>query len=83
MNTPPNLVSGASDLESQLSQHRDYLVRFARQRLQDPALVEDLVQEILLAALEGAGRFAGRASVRTWLTAILLRRLADGLMVGR
>lgn len=63
----------------QLSGHRPYLVRFASRHLRDAALVQDMVQETLLAALQGAERFENKASVRTWLTAILLRRIADSL----
>lgn len=63
----------------QLSGHRPYLVRFASRHLRDAAQVQDMVQETLLAALQGAERFENKASVRTWLTAILLRRIADTL----
>lgn len=35
---------------------------------------EDLCQETFLAAYEGIGRFGGRSSFKTWLTAILIRR---------
>jgi RNA polymerase sigma-70 factor (ECF subfamily) len=60
-----------------VAEHRAYLVRFARQRLQDAALVEDVVQDTIVAALQGAAQFEGKASARTWLTGILLRRIAD------
>ncbi|MDH5538516.1 MAG: sigma-70 family RNA polymerase sigma factor [Rhizobacter sp.] len=60
-----------------VSSHRPYLLRFARRRLQDPALIEDMVQETLLAALQGGACFEHWASLRTWLTGILLRRIAD------
>ncbi len=63
----------------ELSTHRPYLVRFARRQLSDFSLVEDVVQETLLAALQGAERFEHKASPRTWLTGILLRRIADGV----
>lgn len=67
------------DFADELSSHRPYLVRFARRQLSDFALVEDVVQETLLAALQGAGRFEHKASARTWLTSILVRRIADGV----
>lgn len=35
---------------------------------------EDLMQDTFLAALEGIGRFEGRSSFRTWLTAIAFRQ---------
>jgi len=37
---------------------------------------EDLLQETFTGALRGLERFEGRSSVKTWLTAILLRRVA-------
>lgn len=63
-----------------LQDHRRLLYRFAVKAVRDPALAEDLVQETFLAALGGAGsRFAGRSSVRTWLTGILKHKIADAL----
>lgn len=62
-----------------VSGQRPYLVRYARRHLHDPALVEDVVQDTLLAGLTGAESFAHRASLRTWLTAILRRRIVDGV----
>ncbi|MBX3604799.1 MAG: sigma-70 family RNA polymerase sigma factor [Piscinibacter sp.] len=60
-----------------LAEHRPYLLRMAARRVPDAALAEDLVQETLLAALQGAAPFEARAALRTWLTGILLRRCAD------
>ena len=53
------------------------LLRYARQRVGKDELARDLVQETWVAALEGMSRFAGRASLKTWLTAILRRKIAD------
>lgn len=60
-----------------LAQHRPQLVKFAQRRLRDPAAAEDVVQETLLAALEGAARFQGDAAVGTWLTGILKHKILD------
>jgi RNA polymerase sigma-70 factor, ECF subfamily len=62
-----------------VSRLRPYLVRVARARLRDDALADDMVQDTLLAALDGGSAFRGEAALRTWLTAILLRRIADGM----
>jgi RNA polymerase sigma-70 factor, ECF subfamily len=63
-----------------LKDHTRLLYRFALKNVRDPALAEDLVQDTFLAALAGAGsRFAGRSSVRTWLTGILKHKIADAL----
>lgn len=63
-----------------LKEHTRLLYRFALKNVRDPSLAEDLVQETFLAALAGAAdRFAGRSSVRTWLTGILKHKIADAL----
>jgi RNA polymerase sigma-70 factor, ECF subfamily len=77
--TPANAPSPATAFVAELSQHRQYLVHFARRRLHDDAQAEDSVQETLLAALQGHAAFDHRASLRTWLTGILLRRISDSL----
>ena len=59
--------------------HGDYLFRFAVKRVGDPDAAEEVVQEALLAALAGRHAFHGRCSERTWLTAILKRKVADWL----
>ena len=62
-----------------LDEHGDALYRYARFRLNDAALAEDLVQETLLAALQAQGSFAGRSTERTWLIGILKNKLIDHL----
>lgn len=62
-----------------ISRERGYLMRYARLQLRDPALAEDAVQETLLAAVEGATRFSGKSTLRTWLTGILKHKLMDQL----
>lgn len=62
-----------------LGLHRGYLLRVARRHLRDPALAEDTVQDALLAALQARQGFGGRSTLRTWLTGILLHRIADAL----
>ena len=65
----------AEDIEKQ----RGYLLRYALLQLRNPAHAEDAVQETLLAALEGRERFAGKSSLRTWLTGILKHKVIDHL----
>jgi RNA polymerase sigma-70 factor (ECF subfamily) len=43
---------------------------------QDPD-VDDVVQQVFLAALDGAARFDGRSKVSTWLVGIATRRALD------
>jgi RNA polymerase sigma-70 factor (ECF subfamily) len=72
-------VDAVIDFDAAVSAERPYLLRFARQRLRDAALVEDVVHDTLLAALQSAARYEQRASLRTWLTGILLHKIADGV----
>lgn len=56
---------------------RPQLLRLAIARVGDPHRAEDLVQETLLAAIRGRAPFAGRSRFRTWITGILLHKVAD------
>jgi RNA polymerase sigma-70 factor (ECF subfamily) len=57
--------------------HRDYLVRFARRKLHDPMLAEDVVHDVFEAVIAGRAAFGGRAALRSWLTAILKNKIVD------
>lgn len=63
--------------DQDLQQYRSYLLRYALLQLRDPDLAEDVVQETLLAALEGRARFSGKSSHKTWLTGILKHKIID------
>ncbi len=63
-----------------LAPHRNQLVGYARRRLQDPALAEDLVHdtfEAALAARAANAGFAGRGALRSWLVGILKHKIVD------
>ncbi len=61
----------------ELVSHRAYLVRFARRKLRDPLLAEDLVHDVFEAVLGGRATFAGRSALRSWLTGILKHKIVD------
>jgi len=63
----------------ELERHRPYLLRFALLQLRDRSTAEDAVQDTLLAAIQGAARFAGQSSVRTWLVGILKHKIIDSI----
>lgn len=65
----------AGSPEDWLDEHGDVLFGYACRRVKDRETAEELVQETLLAALEGRRRFAGRSTVRTWLVGILRNRI--------
>lgn len=68
--------SGLIDDEDLEDIRRD-MIRFAQLQLRDKALAEDAVQEALLAALDNAKGFAGRAALKTWVFAILKNKIVD------
>lgn len=74
-----NPISHDPHFGTTLAAERAYLLRYARTRLHDGAAAEDAVQDTLLAALQSQGRFEQRATLRTWLTGILINKIADGL----
>jgi RNA polymerase sigma-70 factor (ECF subfamily) len=53
------------------------LFSFALRSVRRREDAEDLVQETWISALRSASTFDGRSSLRTWLTSILRRRMAD------
>jgi RNA polymerase sigma-70 factor (ECF subfamily) len=76
----PGLPEGTVPIAlAELVSHRPYLVRFALRKLRDPALAEDAVHDVMEAVLSGRARFAGRAALRSWLTAVLKNKIVDVL----
>ena len=65
--------------EAWLDEHGDALYAFAMMRLHNSATAEDVVQETLIAALQGMGKFRQGASVRTWLISIMKNKIIDYL----
>jgi len=62
---------------AEMVSHRAYLVRFAQRKLRDPTLAEDAVHDVFEAVLTGRAVFAGRAALRSWLTAVLKHKIVD------
>jgi RNA polymerase sigma-70 factor (ECF subfamily) len=67
------------DFASRCNSHRGYLLRVAVLQLRNNELAEDVVQDTLLAALQGAQGFSGRSSLKTWLTGILKHKIVDAI----
>jgi RNA polymerase sigma-70 factor (ECF subfamily) len=65
------------DPSTWVDEHGDVLYRFALLRVKDPHVAEDLVQETLIAALQGLKNYRGGSSVRTWLVGILKHKIFD------
>ena len=64
---------------TEMVSHRSYLVRFAKARLRDPMLAEDAVHDVFEAVISGRAAFAGRAALRSWLTAVLKNKIVDSI----
>ena len=62
---------------TEMVSHRSYLVRFAKAKLRDPLMAEDAVHDVFEAVLSGRAVFAGRAALRSWLTAVLKHKIVD------
>ena len=77
MKTIRNKQPSDVDPEKWLDEYGDWLYQFALARVQNTHAAEDLVQETLVAGFRGFSSFQNRSSVKTWLTAILRRRIAD------
>src|SRR5690242_1496544 len=71
-----------SDFGARCNSHRGYLLRVAVLQLRDSDLAEDVVQDTLVAALQGAQGFSGRSSLKTWLTGILKHKIVDAIRRG-
>ena len=71
--------SDENNIALELEQTRPYLMRFALLQLRNETAAEDAVQETMLAALQGASRYAGQSSLKTWLVGILKHKIIDHL----
>lgn len=65
------------DPEKWVDQYGNDLFRFALARLADPEIAKDIVQETLVAAVHAFQHFQGRSAIKTWLIAILKRKIVD------
>ena len=63
--------------EKWIENHADYLYNYAIGRVNDRETAKDLVQETFLSGVKGRESFRGDASERTWLVAILKRKIID------
>lgn len=57
--------------------YADYLFNYAIARVNNNDIAKDLIQETFLAGLKSAENFEGKSSERTWLVAILKRKIID------
>ena len=55
----------------------DYLYTFAKMRVSNDDLAQDLVQDTFFSALKAKDNFQGKASEKTWLVSILKNKIID------
>ena len=60
-----------------IDSYADYLFNYAVARVSDAEIAKDLVQETFFAGLKSAKNYKGDAAERTWLVAILKRKVID------
>jgi RNA polymerase sigma-70 factor (TIGR02943 family) len=60
-----------------IDDYADYLFNYAVTRVSDADLAKDLVQDTFFAGLKSAKNFQGKSTERTWLVAILKRKVID------
>jgi RNA polymerase sigma-70 factor (TIGR02943 family) len=63
--------------ENWVTDHSDYLYGYAVMRIYNKEDVLDLIQETFFVALKAKESFKGESTERTWLTAILKRKIID------
>ena len=63
--------------ETWIDKYSDYLFNYTISRINDREIAKDLVQETFFAGLKSMKNFKGDASERTWLIAILKRKIID------
>jgi RNA polymerase sigma-70 factor (ECF subfamily) len=61
-----------------VNRHADHVCNYVRRRLvPHTEFVDDLVQEVFLAAWESLGKFRGESSLRSWLLGIARHKVED------
>jgi len=60
-----------------IAEHGDVLWKFALARTRSKDAAEDIVQDTVLAAMQGFASFKGGSSERTWLLGIAAHKIAD------
>jgi RNA polymerase sigma-70 factor (ECF subfamily) len=67
----------AIEIPQAVAAMRPQMLRFSRLQLRSNAAAEDVVQEAMLSALQGAAGFSGAAALKTWVFSILRNKIVD------
>ncbi len=63
--------------EKWVDRYADYLYNYTIVRVNDHEIAQDIISETFLAGLRSKDNFKGEATERTWLVAILKRKIID------
>lgn len=72
-----NMTTHQLHPDTWIDKYADYLFNYAVARVSDSEIAKDLVQETFFAGLKSAKNYKGDAAERTWLIAILKRKVID------
>ena len=71
--------SDAAAMKTLFARHQVGVFRFVERMLRNPAIAEELTNEVFLEVWRGARNFQGRSSVTTWILAIAHKRALNVL----
>ena len=71
--------SDAAAMKTLFSKHQVRVFRFVERMLRNPAIAEELTNEVFLEVWRGAGNFQGRSAVSTWILSIAHKRALNVL----
>jgi RNA polymerase sigma-70 factor (TIGR02943 family) len=71
------LTMADSDFSTQVAAAQPMLLKYATLQLRNAVLAQDVVSEVVLAALEKPAAFSGKSSINTWLVGILKFKIID------
>lgn len=72
-----NMTAHQLHPDTWIDKYANYLFNYAVARVSDSEIAKDLVQETFFAGLKSAKNYKGDAAERTWLIAILKRKVID------
>lgn len=70
-------------LQHLMKRHRPRVYHYCRTALRDPALADDVCQQIFIEAFRDLSRFHGRSKIRIWLLGIARHRILDATKARR
>jgi RNA polymerase sigma-70 factor (ECF subfamily) len=71
-----NILNPTETIKSWVDLHSEKMYSWAFYKTKDKESAEDLVQDTFLAAFQSIGKFEGKSDPKTWLYAILNRKIA-------